>query len=978
MPQLDDIEQFKEVLESLGSEKEIQDKKGEAIEDIPPPEQGLSSDLTDLLGISDQEIEMTPPASEPESAPPSPEGEEIKLSDLESISQFELPPEAPPADFTEEPPLKPDLPSGEEPAFELPKEFEQEITQAKEVDFGLEQAEQPPAQEAGGMESITTPPIAEEEIAATEIPAAKDAAFTEFELPDISDITEPPIEEKEVPSQALEEDIFAGLTDLDSGAAAAAETPISEEKAEAKPEEAAAPLKEEPPSEKGPKEEFSLDEFSLPDFAAEHGLGEEEMAPPEPSLEPPLEEEELAPPLVPPAGEFLPAAEDIELSDKEFKSLQDTLAGLPLNLKLIIEELIGEKELKGNNLRKLLDLLIEGQSPREIAAYVGTLIGKKIVLPKRFEKKTGVAFEREKESLAYILKRKLTPAFLIAAVAVFALIALSLFGYQFIYRPLAALSVYQEGYDKVEQGDYLNGNQKFEEATQIWDYKDQYYRFAEVFRKKEQYKFAEQKYAALLAKYPYDEKGALDYADLLSLKGSYAEANTILNKHILGRELFHFKGLLAAGDNFLRWGDQDSKHYEDALRAYQQLHERYPGEEEVMFRLLNYFIHTNNPVQVDWYKNYFKDKNYGPVNPEIYTRLAGYLIDRNELDDVKDILDKARSANGELPEIYYELGRYYTLVHETNLEAEVLKATPDIFRNYFAKHPDKKTSERTAMLIKAHNRLGEYYYNQKDYQELPKAEKEFSEAIKLYEIEKRNRTLGIDKSFGKIYANLGDIYYHIDENFTLALEMYNQAEDNLYNEPEMKYKKGYIYYKRNDYENAMLEFYGAAANMRNNHVVLFALANTLYKRKDYSSALGNYIYLLELLEDEKNAIPLLRPEDNPLHNALMEKHYLVLNNLGVTYFQLGKGLHQPEKETQALVELEKSAEIFDVLSRNPDTMARLQSTNTATQSIRVKKPAPEPYANMDIILHAKNLELVIYEDLPMDVDQTRLRKKDQL
>jgi len=939
MPRLDDIEQFKEVLDSLGSEKEILTEKGEELEDIQPPEQGLSSDLTDLLGISEQKGEAPPPASEIEATPPTSEGEAFDLADLDSLLKSDLPEQADTTGI-----------SSEEPS-------------------ATEQAPIPPLSEGFSIDL-------DKEFPTEEISAAGDAGLAEFELPDISDITEPPAPEEKATPSDLEEDIFAGLADMDSGIAPPPEGPPPEAPTASEPSFEMPPL-EVPPSEepaietpvgeipsmevpegafseeempspeKESSEDFALDEFALPDFGEEYGISEEAPAPEAPSVELPVQEQELS---IPIAGELPEAAEDLQLSERDFKNLQETLAHLPRNLKIIIEELIGEKELKGNNLRKLLDLLIEGQPPREIASFVSTIIGKKISLPRRFEKRTGVSFEREKESLAYIFKQKLGPAFIIAAVAIFALIALAFFGYQFIYQPLAALSVYQEGYDAITENKFDYAQQKFDEASAIWNYKDQYYRFAEAYIKKEKYKLAVQKYETLLKKYPYDEKGALDYAYFLSSRGDtskadFRKAHDLLNQHILDRELFHYKGLISLGDNYLRWGDADNTHYEDALRTYLQLHERYPGEDEVMLRLLNYFIHVNNPVQVDWYKNYFRDKQYTPADPEIYARLAGYLIDRGDMEDVKDILSKAISVNSQLPESYYELARYYGKLRQRELEKEVLMAAPEIFKKYFEDNPQKRTSaQRVKKYILTYNMLGEYYYSKQEFSDPTEAEKYFTQAITLYQAARQNKDVGIAKEFGKIYANLGDIYYYVDEHDTLALEMYIQAENSLYDSPEMKYKKGYIY----------------------------------YKRRDYSSALGNYIYLLGLLEDEKNTIAILRPEDNPLHNALMEKDYITHNNLGVTYFQISQTLSDPAKLTQALVELENSAEIFDVLSRNPDSMARLESTKEATSSTRVKKPAPEPYANMDIIMHAKDIELIIYEDLPMDIEQSRFRKRDQL
>jgi hypothetical protein len=48
MPSLQEIERFKGILNSLGSEPEVLAERGEAIEDLPPPDAG-PPDLSDLF-----------------------------------------------------------------------------------------------------------------------------------------------------------------------------------------------------------------------------------------------------------------------------------------------------------------------------------------------------------------------------------------------------------------------------------------------------------------------------------------------------------------------------------------------------------------------------------------------------------------------------------------------------------------------------------------------------------------------------------------------------------------------------------------------------------------------------------------------------------------------------------------------------------------------------------------------------------------
>ncbi len=65
MPNLEDIDRFKQDIRALGRESELLEQWGEAYEDVPPPEQGLPQDLSELMG----------PAPGGEAAPASPEGD---------------------------------------------------------------------------------------------------------------------------------------------------------------------------------------------------------------------------------------------------------------------------------------------------------------------------------------------------------------------------------------------------------------------------------------------------------------------------------------------------------------------------------------------------------------------------------------------------------------------------------------------------------------------------------------------------------------------------------------------------------------------------------------------------------------------------------------------------------------------------------------------------------------------------------------
>ena len=84
MPNLQEVEQFKYLLNELGDEAEILAERDEEIEDIPPPERGLPEGLSDLL----ETPEGVPEEPGPEEVPGEPPSEP-------SLDQQAVPAEAP-------------------------------------------------------------------------------------------------------------------------------------------------------------------------------------------------------------------------------------------------------------------------------------------------------------------------------------------------------------------------------------------------------------------------------------------------------------------------------------------------------------------------------------------------------------------------------------------------------------------------------------------------------------------------------------------------------------------------------------------------------------------------------------------------------------------------------------------------------------------------------------------------------------------
>ena len=433
---------------------------------------------------------------------------------------------------------------------------------------------------------------------------------------------------------------------------------------------------------------FEVDEFSLGDLGEQFGELEEsfEIA----------SEEQLNPALA--VSEELPQGDEVlDLNEEDFAALQETLNRQPLNLKIAIEELVGEKNLSGAHLHKLVRALVDGKSSKDLAALVGTITGKKIKIPTRYEKSTGAAFQEEKGTFAYAFKHTILPVLRVAAAVLVAVGLLAFLSYTFVYRPVHAMILYNAGYKQLEQDAYREANLFFDNAVEEWRYKSQYFRFAEGFADRRQYSLAGGKYEALLApvlirrngrleKHPEvakvrgsERRAILDYAAMETDKTENFEHSEELLDVLLAQERHDYDALLASGDNYLAWGEYDYERYEDARYEYAVLMQHYGQKFELLFRMLRYFIRTDNYKEVKRIKDQFEVTEKLKIEPDAYAELGGYLIDKNDLDDVRGILTRTLETDPELSEGHYHLARYFRRVDNPEEERKALDYAPALF-----------------------------------------------------------------------------------------------------------------------------------------------------------------------------------------------------------------------------------------------------------------------------------------------------------
>jgi tetratricopeptide (TPR) repeat protein len=627
------------------------------------------------------------------------------------------------------------------------------------------------------------------------------------------------------------------------------------------------------------------------------------------------------------------AVEEIRLSDEDVSKLLATLAGYPLNLRVACEEIIAEQVILPQQLSKLIRFLVRGASAKEGAALAGEILGKPIVIPKSFEKSTGEAWEEEKTSFAYIFVHNFLPVLrLFAAIAVLAASIVYL-GYKFIYIPHKAETLYRRGYERIYAGEYQRANDLFSEAFVLHRKKGWFYQYAEGFRDQRRYMLAEAKYEELLRYYPRDKKGVLDYAHLQTYYlMNYDKANRLLQRELLDYAPNDFDGLLAAGDNFMAWGDSDPSRffdkYEDARFSYARVMENYGRSAPVVERMMIYFIRTDNLKEVLPLRYWFDGRGGRRLSPEAISELGGYLLDKQleevkgvpnlyleAIENVRPMLLEAVRAKPELPEPHYHLARYFKNrgnVYEERLTLENAIRAFDL--------AETETVRRRLFRVDTHYRYAELLTNNKQF--FP-AEENLVRGIELYEDFVSRNLITPSVQLGKLYAAKGDLEYFVKTgDMQTALNDYHTAEGYNWSPPEIQFRMGSAYYQLEDWRNALDYLFKAAAELPQNRRVLYALGNTAYRRGNYFAAQGYYDRLLDILESQRAYLPVLLPNDRPEFLELGERMMMARNNAGVVYEALANQTGNREFRSRALSLYAESARAWDSITRDPETMIR--------------------------------------------------------
>jgi tetratricopeptide (TPR) repeat protein len=282
----------------------------------------------------------------------------------------------------------------------------------------------------------------------------------------------------------------------------------------------------------------------------------------------------------------------------------------------------------------------------------------------------------------------------------------------------------------------------------------------------------------------------------------------------------------------------------------------------------------------------------------VYTELGNYYIEKEQLAPVWDIMSSVISRFPDYPLAYYIFSLYNKEVNNKSAEENLLKKAIETERKRELRFPWEKRDRE--LLSNAHNNLGELYARTEIVGMSAEAIRQFKEAIEINE----NNT--------KAYFNLAQEYFYKERNYEFARRYYEKAKSLGFENNDLNYNLGLLYYYGRDFNRAVKQWSSLAEVMPNNPNINFAIGSALLHMGKYNAALGEFLFLSEIYNSLVAELGEIKPW-NAYHKRLVLGAASAYNNLGVAYQKLYEQKGNPEYQKESLVYLYKAGELADII-----------------------------------------------------------------
>lgn len=636
------------------------------------------------------------------------------------------------------------------------------------------------------------------------------------------------------------------------------------------------------------------------------------------------------------------------LSDAQYKVFLKNLSEYPLNVRLAFEDLIVKNEFTDDAEFEIVEKILNKAPARQVASLLEKMLDISIPVPRNYEQRTAEEYEAYKKSLSYQLKNKIIPAVFACMILLVVGFGLFKFAKNCIYIPAMANHLYKQGYTMLCADEYPQSEIKYEAAKNYRVNKKWFFKYARGYRERKQYIRAENTYMDILRYFRHDKTAGLEYARMeLDDLANYEKAEEICRREVLDYHINDADGILLLGDIFLEWGtEKDPEKLEIAREQYATLIQLYKSTMLYQSRMMRYFIRTDNLTEVLNLKAFFlpKEKN---LSAEDWTELSGYLLDklygplapsdeylRAYIEDVRLLLTRAYKLDPKSPNAAYNLSRYFIETNESHAAKDMLDITLTNFNNAPSLH-----RRDIYKYIDTYRLAGEEYAK---VQEFLRAQEYYTDGITLYIAERDASGLEGNKKIGQLFADQADMDYFITGDYDNALLNYIASVELENDNPSIRYKIGYIQYKKKNYSEALGSFMKAGNGNIKEPNLMLAMGNTLSLRGDNYAAQGYYENLIEKLDKTLDARGITFPQSKEEDHQLITTYLRAANNYGVTLYHLASRTGNSAFNAKAIVQFSQSVRAWDALTRNQVSMVRLGGSNLAEENIKyITHPVPD-------------------------------------
>ncbi|HJX50252.1 MAG TPA: hypothetical protein VJ438_02205, partial [Candidatus Nanoarchaeia archaeon] len=650
---------------------------------------------------------------------------------------------------------------------------------------------------------------------------------------------------------------------------------------------------------------------------------------------------------------------DLKFSENERKQIVITLTTLPKLAEIKISKAIISNKYSNHELKPLINALINKETAQVIVKYYEKITKDKSLSTTEGIKYTGVKFEERKKSLSYIFEKNILP-FIAKASAIIAICVLFLLFIITIIKPtLVATGLYKEGIKLIDNKEFEKGEEKFREAFKEQPRFREAVKYARKYREHKRYLATEEKYELARSIKPYNDEIALEYTDFLREKKDFERAERMY-KSLIKADRKKLEATLGLAKTYFDWGEEEAGKYEDAKDSYKDALEIDKNNKEAIFGNLNINIKQKNQKEILIHYNYIERKFRWKVDPAVYSNLAEYFINTGELNEAKNVLDRASGSikkNQYFPEIEYQYARYKKYLNVYNEEKVHLTNSLSLLEKMKEKEEAKYESDKYKRLLSnVYNDLGENA--ETSAQASPEAERFYRKAIE------------VDENYGKPYYNLANFalkYKPKPEAYKEAKPLYIKAEQKGYVDDRLDYNLGWLYFKEGNYFESYNRITRIFEKQPENSNLKFMIGTIFYKLGKYelseSILLENYIHFMDL-SDMYFPLEPAEKEDN----LIMEMLKKTANNLGASYQKRFEETRNSKYLIKASKYYTDSIIYFDKLENIYESEIDVYNPEKKVEESNLKGKKGTANINFRMVLYpyAGIEDPILYEDFPLD------------